>query len=297
MKKVIDVSANQGTINWSKVKGQVDGAIIRLGYRGYGKAGKFALDAKAMQNIKGCRENGIPYGIYFFPTSITFDEAVEEAEWIHAHIKDYKDELAFPIFLDSETAEAKHRSGRSDNLDKRTRTNLLNVIMRKLKELGYSYGVYASKSWFIENLIPQDFPSDCHLWVAQYASKCTYVADKDGWQYTSSGMVDGITRRVDMSQWYVDFNSNTTTKPQNPYTEPTRILYKRIPMQYGNDVKWLQYELIRHGCLAEKNAKGKSNIDGWLGNDTHNAILKFQKQANIAVDGKVGAITRRELKK
>ena len=294
MKKVIDVSANQGTINWSKVKGQVDGVIIRLGYRGYGKAGKFALDTKAMQNIKGCRENGIPYGIYFFPTSITVDEAIEEAEWIHSYIKNYKDELTFPIFLDSETAETKHRSGRSDNLDKRTRTNLLNVIMQRLKELGYSYGVYASKSWFLENLIPQDFIQGCHLWVAQYASQCTYVGDKDGWQYTSQAMVDGITNRVDMSYWYADFGSVTA---QNPYIEPTRLLYKKIPMQYGNDVKWLQYELIRHGCLPELNNKGKSNIDGWLGNDTHNAILKFQKQANIAIDGKVGAITRAELKK
>ena len=33
--KVIDVSKHNGNIQWSKVKPNVDGVIIRIGYRGY----------------------------------------------------------------------------------------------------------------------------------------------------------------------------------------------------------------------------------------------------------------------
>ena len=59
---------------------------------------------------------------------------------------------------------------------------------------------------------------------------------------------------------------------------------------------WLQHELIHHGCLAKTNKKGKSNIDGILGNDTANAIGKFQRKVGITVDNKCGLVTIRYLK-
>lgn len=291
--KVIDVSRHNGNIQWSKVKNAVDGVIIRIGYRGYSKTGRIAEDSYAKVNIRGCQEQGIPYGVYFFPCAITTAEAIEEAEWIHSYVKGLK--LSFPIFLDSEVAEAVKKSGRSDNLSKQDRTNLLLATINHLKNYGHEVGVYASTSWFNNRLDASKFPADCKLWVAQYASKCTYAGKYVGWQYTSSAICDGISGRVDMSYWYDEVNTSVTSL--NPYTEPTRLLYKKIPMQHGNDVKWLQYELVRHGCLAEKNAKGKSNIDGWLGDDTANATGVFQEMVGIKVDKKCGPITRAELKK
>lgn len=45
--------------------------------------------------------------------------------------------------------------------------------------------------------------------------------------------------KLDRSYWYV---TNDIIAPEigNPYAEPTRTLYKRIPMIKGDDVKWLQ---------------------------------------------------------
>lgn len=293
MKKVIDVSSHQGNIQWSKVKNAVDGVIIRLGYRGY-STGKIVSDSYARVNIVGAKAQGIPFGVYFFPCSISTAEAIEEAEWIHSQVKDL--DLSFPIFLDSEVADTKFGKGRADNLSKQDRTNLLIALGNHLKGLGHTVGVYASTSWFNIRLDVSKFPSDYKLWVAQYASKCTFVGEKAAWQFTSKAICNGISGNVDMSYYYEDFGSTSETA-QNPYLEPTRLLYKKIPMQHGNDVKWLQYELVRHGCLAEKNAKGKSNIDGWLGIETSLAVISFQKKVNIDVDGKVGPVTRRELKK
>lgn len=289
MKKVIDVSKHNGNIQWSKVKNAVDGVIIRIGYRGYSKTGRIAEDSYAKVNIRGCQEQGIPYGVYFFPCAITTAEAQEEADWIHNYVQGMK--LSFPIFLDSEVAEAVKKSGRSDRLDRTDRTNLLLVTINRLKEYGHEVGVYASTSWFNNRLDVSRFPADCSLWVAQYASKCTYEGAKIAWQYTSSASVDGVSGRCDLSEWYGSLTA------QNPYTEPKRLLHKKIPMQHGNDVKWLQYELIRHGCLPEKNSRGKSNIDGLFGKDTEEAVLIFQAKVGIEIDGKVGAITRTHLKK
>lgn len=80
------------------------------------------------------------------------------------------------------------------------------------------------------------------------------------------------------------------------YPEPTRVLYYKTPMMTGEDVKWLQSKLIERGCLAAKNTKGQSNIDGKLGKDTANAIGRFQAIARIKVDKKCGPETRKHLK-
>ncbi len=76
-----------------------------------------------------------------------------------------------------------------------------------------------------------------------------------------------------------------TYKPANPYAEPTRLLVKG---SRGNDVKWLQFELIEAGY--------KIALDGIFGKNTYNALVAFQKSAKIGVDGKCGPQSRAALK-
>ena len=110
MKPIIDVSAFQGTINWKAVSGNIEAAIIRLGYRGYGN-GRIVYDTKYKENRAACEALGIPFSLYFFPTSITDAEAIEEADFIIREAKGMK--FVLPIFLDSEYAEG-NGNGRSD---------------------------------------------------------------------------------------------------------------------------------------------------------------------------------------
>ena len=78
----------------------------------------------------------------------------------------------------------------------------------------------------------------------------------------------------------------------NPYPVPTRTIKLTDPMMNGDDIRWVQYHLIRLGFLPEKNSKGKSNIDGIYGNDTRAAVMAAQKHYGIRQDGIVGAGTR-----
>lgn len=77
----------------------------------------------------------------------------------------------------------------------------------------------------------------------------------------------------------------------NPYPVPARVLRLKTIRQRGDDVRWLQYHLIRLEFLPALNAKGKSNIDGIFGGDTETAVRTAQKHFGITVDGIAGTQT------
>lgn len=81
-----------------------------------------------------------------------------------------------------------------------------------------------------------------------------------------------------------DSQTDIPTKPNiiNPYTIPVTTLRKG---NTGSGVKWLQYQL---------NAKGHDcgTVDGIFGNGTYNAVVKFQRDKGLSVDGIVGKMTR-----
>lgn len=192
---IIDVSAHNGVIDWQKVRGNVEAAVIRLGYRGYSK-GTLAYDTRYKENRAACEQWGIPFSLYFFPCSITDEEAMEEADFIIKECAGMN--FILPVFLDSEVAETKFGSGRADNLSRADRTRFLKIICDRLQAAGIPAGIYASKSWFTYQLDLSQLPYS--IWVAQWGDKLTYTGDYVLWQYTSSGNVLGISGDVDLSR-------------------------------------------------------------------------------------------------
>ena len=59
-KKGIDISHHQGEIDFNKLKGNIDFAMVRTSY------GSFYEDRKYKRNIKGLESIGVPYGLYHF---------------------------------------------------------------------------------------------------------------------------------------------------------------------------------------------------------------------------------------
>ena len=64
MSKIIDISKFNTINNWNDVEKNVDGIIIRVGYRGY-SSGKIVKDEKFNANVRGCISHNIPFGFYF----------------------------------------------------------------------------------------------------------------------------------------------------------------------------------------------------------------------------------------
>lgn len=84
-----------------------------------------------------------------------------------------------------------------------------------------------------------------------------------------------------------DFYTYFGIKKEETKYNLTRTLQKGSK---GNDVKQLQKTLIELGYSV-----GKYGADGSFGNDTENAVKKFQKAKGITQDGKVGKNTAHKL--
>ena len=230
MKTVIDVSEYNGRIDWPKVK--VDGAILRVGYRGYGSSGTLVTDKRLMENMQGALASGLPIGAYFCSTAISDNEAKQEAAYVASLLKGY--EIKLPVYLDSEDMSPGKTDTRLDKLSKTRLTQYGLTFCKAIKEAGYIPGLYCSESWYTARLDGPAFDKlGCSIWIAKYSSvKPKYR--HDAWQYTSSGTTAGVSGRVDMNYFYTEYvtkepdgvTSVTKALIDGKLTELTRILHK-----------------------------------------------------------------------
>ena len=193
--KGIDVSAWNGTINWTKVKNAgIEFAFIRVGGR-YGKNGKFYDDETAFDNLAGAIKAGIKVGAYFFTQAVTEKEAIEEAEYTLKKIKNY--DVTLPLVIDTEWLGG----GRHDRLSRAVRTKVVKAFCERIKQAGYEPMIYSSRSWLNDDLDMSKLSSYL-VWAAEWGPKLQYDGDYISWQYTDRGRVNGISGYVDMNLWY-----------------------------------------------------------------------------------------------
>lgn len=208
--KIIDVSKYQipSNINYAKLAKNVDGVIIRLGYRGYGTSGVIAEDTYFEEHLTNFYRAGVTrIGVYFFSQAISTLEAVAEANFCVKKMKQYKDKITFPVFFDSEYSNAK-KNGRADKLGKASRTDVAIAFLKTVEEAGYTAGIYASTSWYQNNLDDARLKAYTH-WVADYRGKNGY-GTSDGWQYSDKSVIQGYGGYLDTSYFYKDFTTKST---------------------------------------------------------------------------------------
>lgn len=197
-KGVIDVSGWQGDIDWAKAKADgVEGVVIRLGY-GWGNN----ADKKAQRNISECKRLGIPFGIYWYSYADTPSIAKEEGTDVVAKLKQFgvnPSDLAYPVYYDLEKWTWE---GHQPPTDPNVYNNIVNNWYSALQSAGYkNLGVYSYTSYLQGPLKHADIYAKT-TWVAQYGARMgfdSFPTNSRGWQYTSTGKVDGISGNVDMN--------------------------------------------------------------------------------------------------
>ena len=286
--KGIDVSYHNGTIDWKRVKqSEVEYAIIRCGY---GTNDKNQDDKKWEENVKGCIDNNIPYGVYLYSYADTVEKASSEADHAIRLLQGKK--LKYPVYYDLE--EDKLR----DKISKQTIADIAQTFCDKLSAKGYTVVIYANKDWFTNYLTDSRF-NNWTKWVAQYNTVCNYKGKYDMWQCSSTGRVPGISGNVDLNYSYSPFensygsgntnNGGTTNKYSDGLNEIEGELYyfknNRIDTsysglaQYGNEwyyiengkVNWNYTGLAQRGNEWFYIEKGKLN---W----NHSGIVEYNNQ-------------------
>ena len=197
-KGVIDVSEWQGDIDWAKAKADgVDGVIIRLGY-GWGNN----ADKKAQRNISECKRLGIPFGIYWYSYADTPSIAKGEGADVVAKLRQFgvnPSDLAYPVYYDLEKWTWE---GHQPPTDPNVYNDIVNNWYSALQSAGYkNLGVYSYTSYLQGPLNHANIYAKT-TWVAQYGACMgfdSFPTNSRGWQYTSSGKVDGISGNVDMN--------------------------------------------------------------------------------------------------
>lgn len=193
--KGIDVSKHNGNIDWAKVKADgVDFAILRAVVRGYGSEGKLLSDDSFTKNAAGATANGVAIGAYVFSEAITVDEAIEEAELVLEMIKPY--DIEYPVIIDIE--DIFDDDGRNEALTPTELTDVVLAFCNKIKEAGYTPMIYCNLKGFI-GMLEFERLEGIEKWYAYYGDELYFPYDVSIWQYTSSGVVDGISGKVDLN--------------------------------------------------------------------------------------------------
>lgn len=182
--KGIDVSENNGVVDWQAVKDAgIEFAIIRIGY------GKFNLDSRFIENVNGALDVGLKVGVYHYSYALSDDMAGVEARFVADTIFDcgLENKLEMGVWFDMEDADGyKERHGVTDRQEL---TNMCSVFISRMWEEGFDYvGLYANYDW-LTNVLYMD-QLDVAVWAAQYNSNCDYE-EADIWQYTDSLEIDG----------------------------------------------------------------------------------------------------------
>lgn len=207
MWKGIDVSDNQGVIDWEQVAAaKVSFAILRS-VRRSGKA-----DHQFAAYLDGCRKHNIPVSVYKYTYAATSEAARQEAQQVVELLRLHH-LTGTMVWWDVEDKDMLRPLGATKL------TECIRAAQEVIMAAGYGFGLYVGLYVYKERWFDFDAFAGVRLWVARYykgyrtmqfadAPDQSYKPSVDRcltvWQYTSCGEVAGIKGDVDLNIAYED---------------------------------------------------------------------------------------------
>lgn len=238
-KGVIDVSSWQGDIDWAKAKADgVEGAIIRLGF-GWGND----ADAKAQRNINECKRLGIPFGIYWYSYAEDASGSRQEGNDVVSKLRQFgvsPNDLKYPVYYDLESWTW---TGHTPPTNPNVYNSIVNAWYGALQSGGYqNLGVYSYTSYLQGPLNNANIYAKTR-WVAQYGPQMEFTAfgtNDRGWQYTSSGQINGISGSVDMNAFgnktYAQNSASIDVRKMSAVSIPNGDYYINVRSKVASSV-------------------------------------------------------------
>lgn len=188
-KKGIDISQWQGTVDFAKVKTQVDFAILREGYRQ-------TIDPKFLEYVQECKDNDILiHGVYHFLYPLNNQDVIAEAKSCIANMEKAGLGKDVRIWCDLEYDTISNAKKYGVTLG----SNEINLFTKTFCDYvvsqGYLTGVYTNCDYY-KNYYDQAVLAKYPVWLADYTGDPDFPCIMQ--QYSSKGVVTGISGNVDM---------------------------------------------------------------------------------------------------
>lgn len=251
------------------------------------------------KNYRGFREAGLKVGVYKFSYALSVTDAAVEADAVLSALRGRK--LDFPVFYDLEWS-------RQRNLPVSQMDAVIREFRRKIVDAGYRFGIYCNMDWYRNVLNVKKLPYD--FWIAAYPYNDRGVIVESlrpsvgiGWQYSSKGQVPGIEGYVDLDVFYRDYSGDSGHCTEDDWVERLQRAIGAKPDNIPGPETLSKLPLLREGSRGEvvrllQERLGNyyrigvtGGYDGIFGPGTRAAVMEFQKQKGLAIDGIVGPDT------
>lgn len=188
MKKLIDVSSYNGTVNWEKAKAYgCQGAILKIIRK------DLKIDNGFNRNYQACNENEIAWGVYNYSYATTATKAKSDMELVCDILdKIDKTHFVYGVWFDLEDKM-------QASLSKAKIAEIINAAQAVVESRGYKFGVYTGMSYYNEHIDRKQIKCQ-NWWIARYYQgdkrmqiatnpnqEKKPVAANIAWQYTSRG--------------------------------------------------------------------------------------------------------------
>lgn len=281
----IDVSAYQGSVDWEKVKqAGCSRAVLKITRK------DLTLDRRFPDNLRGCREQGISWGVYRYVYEKTEEEARRAAAAVVKWLGSCGGARGTRVWWDVEDGSIRPKgSGEKQKL-----TASILAAQKVVEEGGYSFGVYCGWYWYKSVLDHRELT--CPFWIARYPherqldfgtgpeEKYRPVTAQPlwGWQYSSRGRISGISGTVDLNEIYLEEAavSLSATAGENIKTFQ-RWLRERgerslaVDGDFGPESKKAAIRVLQRTLNSGR--KEKLAVDGLWGPKTKGAVITLKK--------------------
>jgi len=266
----IDVSNHQGDINWVDVaKSGVKFVYLKL------TEGQTFLDKRAYQNYFGAKNAGLRVGFYCF--SHVTNDPKKEVDFFLKKLGEMKADL--PHVLDLEDGKGQSKA--------RINSFALEWLKYMKQKTGITPMLYTMYGFF-PNFSSKEL-ANYPLWIARYYDKAN-PGNSSIWskwsmfQYSDKGSVKGIKGNVDVNAMSADFFKLIDTGVSYVADANPPSSFRKGDSGLG--VKELQQDLMKVGYKLPK-----YGADGGYGDETVEAVKKFQADNKLTSDGIAGEKT------
>ncbi len=212
----IDVAEHQGVLDWKAIKneGKVRFAILRCGY---GSDYTYQDDGQFENNVRGCEENKIPYGVYIYSYATNNDMARSEAEHVKRLLKKCGSWFRLGVWYDVEEQSQLNLGG--------TMNDIFNAWREAMGKPCRRVGLYVNPN-FLNNCF-YNIGSDVPLWVACWGGDKP-TGDKYEnmvmWQWGTAKNLSGTHGDVDGDYCYISiYHDYLGGKKKTSHTETKSV--------------------------------------------------------------------------